>query len=217
MARRLTEQGGRRLAERLRRLASFYTDLQHQRAVQDRAAFLDRHAERLNYLELIARGLPVDFGVIESLCKQIGTRLKSGDKQSKQPLLSRDSLSRHAVPKDAKRWAAELWRERIEVQRVSRMSIRAWSRYNDVHEQGFYWWRTRLRLSPAGTRRPGSSGAGPVNFAEIVDASPVIAKPLVVSQAERIQLQLRGQRELILPTTMPVADVGALVLERVDK
>jgi hypothetical protein len=42
---------------------------------------LDRHARRLNYPEMLARGLPVDSGGIESLCKQLGTRLKSGGKR----------------------------------------------------------------------------------------------------------------------------------------
>jgi hypothetical protein len=76
MARRLTEQGGTKLADRLRRLALFYPDVQHQRAVLDRVRFLNKHADRLRYPELLAQGLPVDSGGIESLCKQLGQRLK---------------------------------------------------------------------------------------------------------------------------------------------
>ena len=109
-----------------------------------------------------------------------------------------------------KRRAAQLSRERIEVQRVSGMSIRAWCRDNDLHEHGLYWWRTRLGLSPAGNRRPWSSGARPVKFAGVVVASPGIAQLLVAILAEPIRFRLRGERELILPTMMPVADVAAL-------
>jgi hypothetical protein len=107
---------------------------------------------------------------------------------------------------DAKRSTAELWRERIETQRASGMSIRAWCRDNDVHEHGFYWWRTRLGLSPAGVRRRRPSGARSVKFAEAV-VPP--STPAVIS--EPIRLRLSRDRELILPAAMPMADVAALV------
>jgi hypothetical protein len=105
---------------------------------------------------------------------------------------------------DQKRSTAELWRKRIVAQLASGMSIRAWCRDNEVREHAFYWWRTRLRLSPVGTRlRPRSSGAGRAKFAEVVVAPPFVAEP--------IRLRLRGDRELILPASMPMADVAALV------
>ena len=104
---------------------------------------------------------------------------------------------------DQKRRTAELWRERIEAQRASGMSIRAWCRDNDVHEHGFYWWRTRLGLSPAGVRRRRSLDVRSVKFAELVVTPPVISEP--------IRLRLSRDRELILPAGMPMADVAALV------
>ena len=103
---------------------------------------------------------------------------------------------------DQKRRTAELWRERIEAQRASGMSIRAWCRDNDVHEHGFYWWRTRLGLSPAGVRRR-RSVTRPMKFAEVVVTPPVISEP--------IRLRLSRDRELILPVAMSAADVAALV------
>ena len=81
MAKRLAEQGGGSPAGRLRRLKLYYADLTHQRAALNRAAFLDRHAEQLHYPEWIARDLPVDCGGIDSLCKQLGTRLKAGGRR----------------------------------------------------------------------------------------------------------------------------------------
>lgn len=104
---------------------------------------------------------------------------------------------------DVKRSTAALWQKRIEGQASSGMSIRAWCRDNDVHEHGFYWWRTRLGLSPVGVRRQPSSDARPVRFAEVVVAPPVIGDP--------IRLRLSRDRELILPAAMPMADVAALV------
>jgi len=35
---------------------------------------------------------------------------------------------------------AELWRERVEVQRISGQSVRAWCLANDVREHSFYFW-----------------------------------------------------------------------------
>lgn len=96
-----------------------------------------------------------------------------------------------------------MWRKRIEAQRASGMSIRAWCSDNDVHEHGFYWWRTRLRLSPVGMRRQQSPSASPVKFTEVVVAPPVIVDP--------IRLRLSRDRELILPASIPMADIAALV------
>jgi hypothetical protein len=76
MARRLTEQGGAGLADRLPRLALFYVDPDYQRAVLDHVRFLDTHAGRMRYPEMLAEGLSVDSGGMESTCKQLGQRLK---------------------------------------------------------------------------------------------------------------------------------------------
>ena len=53
-----------------------YPDLRHQRAVLDLAKFFDKHAPQMDYPRYIREGLPVNSGPMESLCKQLGLRLK---------------------------------------------------------------------------------------------------------------------------------------------
>lgn len=104
------------------------------------------------------------------------------------------------------RAAADVWRERIEAHRASGLSVRAWCKANDVHEHGFYWWRSRLGLSPASGRRRRGAKVDAVSFAEVVVA-PVTAS----TGAEPIRLRLAGERELILPASMTVERIAALV------
>jgi hypothetical protein len=97
---------------------------------------------------------------------------------------------------------AQAWRERIAAQQDSGKSIRAWCRENNLHEHAFYWWRSRLGLSPkpaTGRRRRAGKA---IQFAEVVIDGPA-ANPMC--------LRLGGGRELILPATMPVTHVAALV------
>jgi hypothetical protein len=68
--------GGAAVADELRGSAMSYPDLTHQRAVLDLARFFDKHAPQMDYPRYIREGLPVDSGPMESLCKQIGLRLK---------------------------------------------------------------------------------------------------------------------------------------------
>lgn len=68
--------GGAQLADELRGSAMSYRDLGQQRAVLDLARFFDKHADRMKYPQYIRDGLPVDSGAMESLCKQMGLRLK---------------------------------------------------------------------------------------------------------------------------------------------
>lgn len=104
------------------------------------------------------------------------------------------------------RATADVWRERIETHRASGLSVRAWCRANDVHEHGFYWWRSRLGLSPASGRRRRGAKADVVSFAEVVVASASTS-----TGAEPIRLRLAGERELILPASMSIEHVAALV------
>lgn len=76
LSRRLREQGAHRLSDKLRRLALFYADLGHQRAVLDLCKYLDKHAARMDYPGFAARNIPIDSGAMESFCKQLGLRLK---------------------------------------------------------------------------------------------------------------------------------------------
>ena len=76
ISRRLREQGAARLSDKLRRLALFYADLGHQRAVLDLCKYLDKHAARMDYPRFEARNMPIDSGAMESFCKQLGLRLK---------------------------------------------------------------------------------------------------------------------------------------------
>jgi len=97
---------------------------------------------------------------------------------------------------------ADVWRERIATQRTSGQSIRAWCRENNHHEHAFYWWRSRLGLSPKAAvkrqshRRPAKS----IKFAEVV-----------VNRAEPFCLRLGGGRELVLPASMPIEHVAKLI------
>lgn len=68
--------GGAQLADELRGSAMSYRHLSHQRQVLDLARFFDKHAERMKYPQYIKDNLPVDSGAMESLCKQMGLRLK---------------------------------------------------------------------------------------------------------------------------------------------
>lgn len=109
---------------------------------------------------------------------------------------------------------ADGWRERISRQRASTLSIRAWCRDNGVHEHAFYWWRKRLGDESTGLvaegdhRSPGQAKrtSTSMGFAEVVVA------PLVVpSSGEPIRLRLAGDRELILPASMPVEAMARLI------
>jgi len=102
--------------------------------------------------------------------------------------------------------SADAWRERIAAQRASGNSIRGWCRENNHHEHAFYWWRSRLGLSPgSAAKRRQRLAAEPraeagSRFAEVV-----------VNRAEPMCLRLTGGRELILPAWMPVARVARLI------
>ncbi len=96
--------------------------------------------------------------------------------------------------------AAEVWRERIDAQGASGLSIRAWCRANGCREQSFYWWRTRLALRPK-RRHATQSPSNRIMFTEVV------AK----AAAEPIRLRLGSGRELLLPSSLAVEQVAKLV------
>lgn len=68
--------GGAGMADELRGSAMSYPNLGHQRTVLDLARFFDKHADRMDYPRYIREGLAMDSGPMESLCKQMGQRLK---------------------------------------------------------------------------------------------------------------------------------------------
>lgn len=76
VGRRLREQGASALADRLRRLALYYRDLTHQRAVLDLCRYLDKHSAKMQYKRFREQHIPIDSGMMESFCKQLGLRLK---------------------------------------------------------------------------------------------------------------------------------------------
>ena len=94
---------------------------------------------------------------------------------------------------------ADAWRERVLAQEGSGQSIRAWCRDNNHHEHAFYWWRARLGLSP---RKQLRGREKPIKFAEVVVNHAAV---------EPMCLRLAGGRELILPASMPVERVVALI------
>ena len=84
---------------------------------------------------------------------------------------------------------AQAWRKRILNQRSSGQSIRAWCRGNNCQEHAYYWWRTRLGLSPtSGVARQ----VEPIMFAEAV----VDDKPIAI--ATSMTLRLKSGHELCL-------------------
>jgi hypothetical protein len=102
---------------------------------------------------------------------------------------------------------ADAWRRRINDQRASGQSVRAWCEANDAQEGSFYWWRARLGLSSRKRRlrRPLKSAEAkptPLAFAQVV-VHPSTAEPL--------RLRFAGERELILPASMPFTQVAKLV------
>jgi hypothetical protein len=74
--RRLRMYGAKVVDDRLYSIALHYTDLQHQRAVLDLAAFLRRHADRMDYPAYEQKGWTISSGPMESFCKQLGQRMK---------------------------------------------------------------------------------------------------------------------------------------------
>lgn len=109
--------------------------------------------------------------------------------------------------------SAEAWRERVTAQRASGQSIRAWCRKNSHHEHAFYAWRRRLGLSPAPARKRRSRLGGRLGFAEVVMDRQAVAASLAERPVEPIFLRFAGGRELVLPVSMPVGQIVALVRE----
>jgi len=99
---------------------------------------------------------------------------------------------------------ADAWQWRIDDQGASGQSVRAWCKANDAQEGSFYWWRSRLGLSPKKRRpsKPAKAKPTPLAFAQVVVHSP---------SAEPLRLRLAGERELILPASMPLEQVAKLV------
>ena len=107
--------------------------------------------------------------------------------------------------------AAQAWRERIKAQQAGGQSIRSLCKQNGWHEHAFYWWRSRLGLSPQSVvrrrRRRIASKAQP-GFAEVVVHRPA---PPAAGLVDLICLRLGGGRELVLPVSMPLEQVAKLV------
>jgi hypothetical protein len=115
----------------------------------------------------------------------------------------------------AVRATAEVWRERIAAQQAGGQSIRALCKQNGWHEHAFYWWRSRLGLSPVSVIRRGRRRKMPAGFAEVVIDRPVaevsLVQPRTASEVEPMRLCLLGGRELVLPASMSDQRVAALV------
>jgi hypothetical protein len=102
--------------------------------------------------------------------------------------------------------AAETWRERIAAQQAGGQSIRALCKENGWQEHAFYWWRSRLGLSPVSVIRRRRRSKVPAGFAEVVFDRPGAA----TSAVEPICFRLGGGRELVLPVSMPLEQVAKL-------
>lgn len=76
----------------------------------------------------------------------------------------------------------EQWRERIEVQERSGLTVRAYCKERDLREHSFYGWRQRLRAE------------APVSFA-LVEAKLARAE----ESAQTLDLVLKGGERLRIP------------------
>ena len=103
--------------------------------------------------------------------------------------------------------SGQVWRQRIEAQRASGLSIRAWCRQEGHHEHSFYWWRVRLGLSRK------SVGASPRAAVQSLKFARIVVDPTVAEHrgSESIRLRLAGGRELQLPVSMAVEQIAQLV------
>jgi len=99
---------------------------------------------------------------------------------------------------------ADAWRRRINDQRASGQSVRVWCKSNGSQEGSFYWWRSRLGLSPKKMRPSKQAKAKPTPLA----FAQVVVHP---STTELLRLRFTGGHELILPASMPVEQVAKLV------
>src|ERR1017187_1105883 len=102
---------------------------------------------------------------------------------------------------------ADAWRKRIDDQRASGQSVRAWCKANDAQECSFYWWRARLGLSPGRRRRRESLRSAEAKPTPLAFAQVMVQPP----PAEPLRLRFAEQRELILPASMPVEQVAKLI------
>jgi hypothetical protein len=109
---------------------------------------------------------------------------------------------------------ATAWRERIDKQLASGQGIRDWCRSNGFHEHSFYWWRSRLGLSPkpARVRRRRSPGV----FTEVLVEEPArqaveLVEAPAAGDVEPIRLRLLGGRELVVPVSMSDQRLAALI------
>jgi hypothetical protein len=95
---------------------------------------------------------------------------------------------------------ADVWRERITSQRASGQAVRAWCRDNHQREHMFYWWRSRLGLSPKSMAKTPVRRTRRMGFAEVV-VDRVACRPC------------RNSRDaiLVLPASMPVESIAKLV------
>jgi hypothetical protein len=105
---------------------------------------------------------------------------------------------------------ADAWRQRIVGQQASGQSIRGWCRDNTQHEHAFYWWRSRLGLSPRSAKKRRRRRVGRLEFAEVV-VGRAASGPPAVSGADPICLRLGSGRELVLPASMAMESIAKLV------
>ena len=71
---RLRAQGGRAIWRQLKRKR--YKSPDRQAAIDELLGYLDRQADRMDYPTYDQRGYPISSGPMESMCKQLGRRLK---------------------------------------------------------------------------------------------------------------------------------------------
>jgi hypothetical protein len=105
---------------------------------------------------------------------------------------------------------ADLWRRRIETQRTSGKSIRAWCRASGTHEHSFYWWRSRLDLTP--DKKPPAKRTPALNQRKPPPLGLARVKLIEPAGPDPLRLRLAADRELIFPASVAMVSVAELIL-----
>jgi len=105
---------------------------------------------------------------------------------------------------------ADAWRQRVESQRISGQSVRAWCAANGVAEHSFYFWRKRVNGTGGAGLSPAAEGSASPPQGRV---SLALARVKIVEEpaVEAIRLRLARGRELVLPVSMGPAKLAELI------
>lgn len=136
-------------------------------------------------------------------------------------------MSQRRVPRDAAKESR--WREQVQAQALSGLSVRAYCRQQQLSEPSFYAWRKELakreqerqpqvQQASAPTPSVRAAQATRPTFAEVLLSSPVTVSPATVPSTTAALIEIiltAGQRILVAPGfDSPTLQAVLAVLER---